>query len=197
MPLNPNLSKHDMFQPVAGSPSSFPGTFSPSVSASFGSSTGTLGDEQGNLTLSSTVLETMRPHFRLLHASCSHFLFCPVILLPPPPASQLAFSSSPLSLPFCSLLSPSLCTEIQGSALAGGLSCYNPCCSPFISPSFPPSPPASRFLSSSSFTESHAFLFLCSRLSLCGTYSSAPFISHPPPSAHPFQILYSTHAVNI
>lgn len=59
------------------------------------------------------------------------------------PRSQLASSPTPLNLPFAlsSLplhVSAPLCAGIQGSPLAGRLSCDNPCCSPFISPLLAP-----------------------------------------------------------
>lgn len=58
-----------------------------------------LGNKRGNQTRCNTGLETLRPHFWLLHASCSHFLFCLVILLPPLPARILwAFPLLSLSI---------------------------------------------------------------------------------------------------
>ncbi len=168
-----------------------------------GTLTGMLGDEQRNQTLAYTGLETLRPYFRLLHASCSHFLFFVLSsLLPSLPARFLSTSSEPWLCSFLlPLMSPVLFLQrSQGSALAGGLSCYNPCCSSFISPSL------SRFLlsaclsflSSPSSTISHTFLFLRSTLSPCCTYSSAQFISHPPPfCSSKFQFLSSAHVVNI
>ncbi len=71
-----------------------------------GSLTGMLGDEQGNQTLTYTGLETLRPYFWLLHALCSHFPFCLVILLPSLPARFPSLSSESS---LCSLFSSSSC----------------------------------------------------------------------------------------
>lgn len=98
-------------KPVASSHSSLPVTSSPKCFCLYsGSLIGMLGDEQGNQTLSYTSLETLRPYFCLLHASCSHFLFCLVVLLPSLPARSLSLSSEPS---LCSLLSSSLCLGVS------------------------------------------------------------------------------------
>lgn len=120
------------------------------------------------------------------------------------PRSRLASSPTPLNLPsaLSSLplhVSAPLCAGIQGSPLAGRLSCDNPCCSPFISPLLAP------------------FLPLClPRVPLitilhhisCISFIAQPFLhaartpllrSPPtlPPCSSPFQFFYSAPAVNI
>ena len=129
-------------------------------------------------------LETLRPYFLLLHASCSHSssvlsscFFC----------CQLTFTPSPLNIPFghsspllsSPLLSSShfICAGSLGNALAGGLSCYNPCCSPFtsalLSPSLPVCLPLLTFI---------ALLhhFLCISLSKLNSFSMLHIFLCPP-----------------
>lgn len=173
---NPNVSKHYQFRQVAKSPS-YPVTFSPNISVSFGSLTGMLGDERGNQTLSSTGLETPRPHFCLFHASCSHFLFCLVILLPLLPACIFwAFLLLSLSIylsvqGFRGELWQEACPATTPAALHSSLSHFLPLRLPLVSFHRPPPPNLMHF---SFFPPDF----------LHAAYSSDPLISYPPPSAH-------------
>lgn len=147
-----------------------------------------LGDEQGNQTLACNGMETLTPYFWLLHASCSHILFCLVVLNPSIPARFLSHSSEP---PLCSLLSSSSCVCSSLCRDSGEPPGRTPVLrQPLllsihlsIARSLPPPLPASR-----SF-DYHPPPYLMhffhrSTLSPCCTYSSAPFTSHPPPCAH-------------
>lgn len=122
--------------------------------------------------------------FETLFLTPSRFLlslfFCLVILLLSLPAHFHPLSSEHSLWPLLSsrlLISAFLCAGSQGNALAGGLSCYNPCCYPFtsalLSPSLPVCLPLLTFI---------ALLhhFLCISLSKLNSFSMLHIFLCPP-----------------
>lgn len=114
-------SKHDWWdarctEPVASSSPSSHTQIHYNCSGCSGTLTGMLGDEQRNQTLAYTGLETLRPYFRLFHASCSHFFFCLVVFatLSPSSLSLHLLWTLALLFPSSSHVSGSLFTEESG-----------------------------------------------------------------------------------